>query len=163
MQPHHAYPVPCGKSRGPQYAPMDHRRYPDAYIREILSSVRNIAVVGASPDPARPSHDVMRYLQAQGYRCLPVNPEGGESILGERCHATLAEITEPIEMVDIFRRSEEVGPVVDEAIAIGVKVVWTQLGVRDDAAAARAEAAGLKVVMNRCPKIELMRLGLARV
>ena len=135
--------------------------YSDAYLRDILTSVRTIAVVGASPRPHRPSHGVMRYLQRQGYRALPVNPfAAGDSLLGERCYAALAEIPEPVDMVDIFRRSELAGAAVDDAIAIGAKVVWLQLGVIDAAAAARAEAHGIKVVMDRCPAIEIPRLGL---
>jgi len=138
---------------------IDHNRYSDSYIRGILESVRTIAVVGASPRPDRPSHRVMAFLQRSGYRAIPVNPTAaGETINGERCRGTLSEIDEPVDMVDIFRRSEHAGEAVDEAIAIGAKVVWMQLGVRDDAAAARAEAAGLKVVMNRCPAIERPRL-----
>ena len=138
---------------------MNHDSYSDDYLRGILQSVRTIAVVGASPKSDRPSHGVMRFLQRSGYRVIPVNPTAAaETINGERCRATLAEIGEPIDMVDIFRRSELAGAVVDEAIAIGAKVVWMQLGVRDDEAAARAEKAGLKVVMNRCPAIERPRL-----
>ena len=138
---------------------MNHDFYSDDYLRGILKSVRTIAVVGASPKSDRPSHGVMRFLQRSGYRAIPVNPTAaGETINGERCRASLAEIGEPIDMVDIFRRSEHAGAVVDEAIANGAKVVWMQLGVRDDAAAARAEKAGLKVVMNRCPAIERPRL-----
>ena len=142
---------------------MDHDRYPDAYLRDILTSVRTIAVVGASPKPYRPSHGVMRYLQRQGYRTIPVNPlAAGETILGERCYASLADIPETIDMVDIFRRSALAGAAVDDAIAIGAKVVWMQLGVIDEAAASRAEANGIRVVMDRCPAIEIPRLGLAR-
>lgn len=138
---------------------MNHDFYSDDYLRGILESVRTIAVVGASPKSDRPSHGVMRFLQRSGYRAIPVNPtSAGETINGERCRATLADIGEPVDMVDIFRRSEHAGAVVDEAIAIGAKVVWMQLGVRDDEAAARAEKAGLKVVMNRCPAIERPRL-----
>jgi predicted CoA-binding protein len=140
---------------------MDHESYPDHYLREILTGVRTIAVVGASPRRERPSHGVMAYLQRRGYRMIPVNPNAaGDTINGERCYASLAEVPEPIDMVDVFRRSEAAGGVVDEAIAIGAKVVWMQLGVRDDDAAARAEGRGLKVVMNRCPAIEIPRLGL---
>jgi uncharacterized protein len=140
---------------------MDHSDYTDAYLRDILSSVRTIAVVGASPRPHRPSHGVMRFLQRQGYRAIPVNPNaaGGE-ILGERVYASLADIPEPVDMVDIFRRSELAGAAVDDAIAIGAKAVWLQLDIRDAAAAARAEARGLKMVMDRCPAIEIPRLGL---
>src|SRR5262245_16730668 len=142
---------------------MSHDDYPDAFLREILAEVRTIAVVGASPRPHRPSHGVMRYLQRHGYRAIPVNPEAGvDAILEEKCFAALADIPEPVDMVDIFRRSSRAGEAVDEAIAIGAKVVWMQLGVRDDAAAARAEAQGMKVVMNRCPAIEIPRLGLTR-
>src|SRR5438309_5727296 len=145
---------------------MDHHSYPDAFLRDILTGVRTIAVVGASPRPRRPSHGVMRYLQRFGYRTIPVNPfAAGGTILGERCYASLAEIPAdlvgPIDMVDIFRRSEFAGAAVDEAIAIGAKVVWMQLGVVDPAAASRAEARGVKVVMDRCPAIEIPRLGLA--
>ena len=140
---------------------MDHDNYPDPYLRDILKSVRTIAVVGASPRRERPSHRVMAYLQRRGYRTIPVNPNAADgAINGERCYASLAEVPEAIDMVDVFRRPEAAGGVVDEAIAIGAKVVWMQLGVRDDAAAARAEARGLKVVMNRCPAIEIPRLGL---
>jgi predicted CoA-binding protein len=142
---------------------MNHKDYSDAYLRDILTSVRTIAVVGASPRPHRPSHGVMRYLQRQGYRAIPVNPfVDGDSLLGEHCYAALADIPEPVDLVDIFRRSELAGAAVDDAIAIGAKAVWLQLGVIDAAAAARAEASGLKVVMDRCPAIEIPRLGLRR-
>ncbi len=140
---------------------MDHEHYSDAYLRDILTNVRTIAVVGASPRGGRASHRVMAYLQRRGYRAIPVNPNAaGAVILGEECHAALADIREPVDMVDVFRRSELAGAAVDDAIAIGAKIVWLQLEVRDDAAAARAEAKGLKVVMNRCPAIEIPRLGL---
>ena len=140
---------------------MDHESYPDTFLRNILTTVRTIAVVGASPRRERPSHRVMAYLQRRGYRAIPVNPHAvGTMINGETVYARLADIREPIDMVDVFRRSEFAGGVVDEAIAVGAKVVWMQLDVRDDAAAARAEARGLKVVMNRCPAIEIPRLGL---
>jgi uncharacterized protein len=150
---------------------MNHDTYTDSYLCDVLSPVRTIAVVGASPRPHRPSHGVMRYLQRQGYRAIPVNPfAAGTTILGEICYAALADIpladTGPIDMVDIFRRSAAAGVVVDEAIALGVasgiRAVWMQLGVVDPAAASRAEASGIKVVMNRCPAIEIPRLGLAR-
>ena len=140
---------------------MDHATYSDAYLRDILMSVRTIAVVGASPRRERPSHGVMAYLQRRGYRTIPVNPNAaGSAINGETVYARLAEVPEPIDMVDVFRRTEMAGEAVDQAIAAGAKVVWMQLGVRDDDAAARAEAHGLKVVMNRCPAIEIPRLGL---
>jgi uncharacterized protein len=140
---------------------MDHNDYPDLYLRDILTSVRTIAVVGASPRRERPSHGVMAYLQRRGYRTIPVNPNAaGGKINGETCYARLADVPEPIDMVDVFRRTEMAGGVVDEAIAAGAKVVWMQLGVRDDDVAGRAEAHGLEVVMNRCPAIEIPRLGL---
>ncbi len=132
----------------------------DADIRDILTSVRSIAVVGWSPKPERPSHGVAAYLARRGYRVIPVNPgQAGQTALGETVRATLAEAG-PVDMVDIFRRSEEAGAVVDEAIAVGASVVWMQLGVIDEAAAVRARAAGLRVVMDRCPAIEIPRLGL---
>jgi predicted CoA-binding protein len=142
---------------------MNHDAYPDTYIRSILASVRTIAMVGASPTWNRPSFFAMKYLQEKGYRVIPVNTRvAGDEILGERVYATLAEVPGPIDMVDVFRSSEDAGPIVDEAMSVakdkGIKVIWMQLGVRDDAAAKRAEAAGLKVVMDRCPKIEYGRL-----
>ena len=141
---------------------MDHSDYSDDYLRRILGETRTIAVVGASPRSARPSHGVMAYLQRRGYRTIPVNPfAAGQTINGETCYARLADIPEPIDMVDVFRRTEAVGGVVDEAVAIGARFVWMQLGVRDDAAAARAEARGIAVVMDRCPAIEIPRLGLS--
>ena len=140
---------------------MDHNDYPDPYLRDILTSLRTIAVVGASPRRERPSHGVMAYLQRRGYRTIPVNPNAaGITINGETCYAWLADVLQPIDMVDVFRRTEMAGGAVDEAIAVGAKAVWMQLGVRDDEAAGRAEAHGLKVVMNRCPAIEIPRLGL---
>ena len=144
-------------------SPVDHNHYPDAFLRRVLASVRTIAMVGASPDWNRPSSFAMVYLQHKGYRVIPINARvAGQIINGERCYATLADIprqeTGPIDMVDIFRNSAAAGPIVDEAIAIGAKVVWMQLSVRNDAAATRAEATGLTVIMNRCPKIEWSRL-----
>ena len=137
----------------------DHDHYSDTLLREILRDVRTIAMVGASPDWNRPSFFAMKYLQAKGYRVLPVNPRAaGTTILGEPVLAGLDALPDKPDMVDIFRNSDAAGPITDEAIAIGARVVWMQLGVRNDAAAARAEEAGLRVVMNRCPKIEYMRL-----
>ena len=140
---------------------MRHDAYSDEYLGEVLTSARTIAVLGASPRPDRPSHRVMAFLQRRGYRTIPVNPNAaGEEILGERCYAALAEVPEKIDMVDVFRRSTAVAAAVEEAIAAGAKIVWLQLGLRDDRAAARAEAKGLKIVMNRCPAIEIPRLDL---
>jgi predicted CoA-binding protein len=131
----------------------------DAEIRRILTETRTITLVGASPKPERDSHEVMAFLQSQGYRVIPVNPAcAGQTILGERVRASLAEIEEPIDLVDVFRNSEAAGAVADEAIAAKAKAVWMQLGVINEAAAARARAAGLAVVMDRCPKIEISRL-----
>ena len=140
---------------------MIHDGYDDAYIRDILASVTTIAVVGASANPARPSHHVTEFLVRQGYTVFPVNPGlAGQEIAGRPVYASLAEVPKPFDMVDVFRASDAVGPIVEAAIANGAKVVWMQLGVRNDAAAAAAEAAGLKVVMNRCPAIEIPRLGM---
>ena len=134
--------------------------YSDAKLRRILSTVRTIALVGASANWNRPSYFVMKYLQGKGYRVIPVNPGlAGQDLLGERVYASVRDIPEKIDMVDIFRASDQVSPIVEDAIAVGARVVWMQLGVRNDAAGARAEAAGLEVVMNRCPKIEFGRLG----
>ncbi len=136
----------------------------DAEIKALLEEVRTIALVGASDRPTRPSNGVMSTLQAHGYRVIPVNPQiTGEHIHGEFVFRDLEQLGDPIDMVDIFRRSSEAGAVVDQAIAIGAKAVWLQLGVIDDDAAARAEAAGLKVVMDRCPAIDLPRLGVRRI
>ncbi|MCZ8081319.1 MAG: CoA-binding protein [Fuscovulum sp.] len=135
----------------------------DATIRRVLTETRTIALVGWSPKPDRPSHRVAAFLKAQGYRVIPVNPgQAGQIALGETVRASLAEIGDTVDMVDIFRRSEEAGAVVDEALAVlpGLKAVWMQLGVVDAAAAARAEAAGVTAVMDRCPAIEIPRLGM---
>lgn len=137
----------------------------DAKIARILRRVKTIALVGWSPKADRPSHRVAAYLAGRGYRVIPVNPgQAGEmSGFGEVVRGSLAEVAlevGPVDMVDIFRRSEEVGPVVEEAIATGASVIWMQLGVENAEAAAKAEAAGLEVVMNRCPAIEIPRLGL---
>lgn len=128
-------------------------------VRDVLTSTRVWAVVGCSPDPARDSHRIAALLQAHGYRVIPVNPRESE-ILGERAYASVTDIpaSEGVEVVDVFRRSDQAGAHVDEAIAIGAKAVWLQLGVVDEAAADRAAAAGLQVVMDRCPAIELPRL-----
>ncbi len=140
---------------------MNHDAYANDYIRSILSSVKVVAMVGASANEVRPSFFVLKYLLDRGYRVHPINPGlAGKEILGCRVYGSLAEVPEPIDMVDIFRNSEAAGAIVDEALALPVrpKVVWMQLSVRNDEAAARAEAAGLNVVMDRCPKIELGRL-----
>jgi hypothetical protein len=134
---------------------------PEASIRRVLADARTIALVGASERPERDSHHVMAFLQQRGYRVIPVNPAcAGREILGERVRASLREIGEPVDLVDVFRRSEAAGEVVDEAIAIGARAVWLQLGVIDEAAAARARRAGLDVVMDRCPAIEMPRLAI---
>lgn len=133
----------------------------DAALRRVLTDTRVIALVGASAKPARASHEVMEYLLHRGYRVIPVNPGvAGGMILGQTVVGRLADITETVDLVDIFREESALGGVVDEAIAIKAKAVWMQLGLADDAARARAEAAGLAVVMDRCPKIEIPRLGL---
>ncbi|MBV6488365.1 MAG: CoA-binding protein [Pseudorhodoplanes sp.] len=140
---------------------MNHDTYSDQYIRGILNTVKTIAMVGVSPRENRPSYFAFKYLLERGYRVIPVNPgQAGKDILGQKVYATLADIPEPVDMVDIFRASQFAAAVVDEALALAPRprVIWMQLGVRDDAAAARAEAAGVKVVMNRCPKIEYGRL-----
>lgn len=132
----------------------------DASLPRLLADVRTIAVVGASPNPARPSHEVAAFLAARGYRVFPVNPgHGGGEIAGLKAYASLADVPEPIDMVDVFRASEHVAAVLDEALALDPKpkVFWTQLGVRDDAAAARGRSAGLTVVTDRCPAIVLSR------
>jgi uncharacterized protein len=138
---------------------MQHDTYGDSYLSDILASVKTIALVGASTNWNRPSYFVMKYLQSKGFRVIPVNPGvAGEQLLGETVYARLEDIPDPVDMVDVFRNAEAAGPVTDSAIAIHARIVWMQIGVRNDEAAARAEQAGLKVVMNRCPKIEYMRL-----
>jgi len=133
-------------------------------IAELLANARTIAMVGASDRPGRASYGVMKFLQDKGYRVIPVNPRiTGEHVHGEYVWRELSQIGEPIDIVDIFRKSEEVGPIVDDAIAVGAKAVWMQLDVVNEEAAAKAEAAGLKVVMDHCPKIEFARLGLKPV
>ena len=139
---------------------MRHDQYPDSYIANILASTRVIALVGASPKPNRDSYEVMQFMQRRGYRVIPVNPQAaGEIILGETCVSALADIAEPVDMVDVFRKSEAVPEIVEEAIAIGAKTIWLQLGVVHAEAARRAEASGMMVVMDRCPKIEILRSG----
>jgi predicted CoA-binding protein len=135
--------------------------YSDETLKRILTGVKTIAVVGVSANPVRPSYYVARYLGLKGYRVIPVNPgHAGEALFGETVRGRLAEIDEPVDMVDIFRRSEHVGPVVKEALAAfpGLKVIWMQIGVENPEAAARAEARGVEVIQNRCPKIEYQRL-----
>jgi uncharacterized protein len=136
----------------------------DEDIRELLASAHTIAMVGASDRPGRPSNGVMKFLQDHGYRVIPVNPMiTGEHVHGEYVWRELSQIGEPIDIVDIFRRSDAAGDAVDDAIAAGAKAVWMQIGVVNVEAARRAEAAGLKVVMDRCPKIEIPRLGIAKI
>ena len=134
-------------------------QYSDDLLRHILSSVKTIAMVGASANPARPSNGVMRFLHSRGYRVIPVNPNlAGPTLNGERVYKKLADIGERIDMVDVFRNSEAARAVADEAIAVGAKVLWMQLGVINEAGAARARKAGMTVIMNRCPAIEIPRL-----
>src|SRR5438067_4611985 len=134
--------------------------YSDAQLRSILQRVKTIAMVGASSNWNRPSYFVMKYLQGKGYRVIPVNPGiAGQMLLGETAYASLREIPEPVDMVDVFRPARDAPAIVDDAIAIGAKIVWMQLGIRNDEAASKAEKAGIEVVMNRCPKIEFGRLG----
>ncbi len=151
-----AGPVSAQKPESPLY-------YDDVLIRRILKDVKTIAMAGASPNWVRPSNFAMKYLQGKGYRVIPVNPgHAGKEILGETTYASLGDIPDKFDMVDIFRSSEDAGAIADEAIRLaadkGIKVVWMQLGVRDDDAAERVETAGLTIVMNRCPKIEYARL-----
>jgi len=140
---------------------MTHDAYPDDYIRGILNTVKTIAMVGASEKQNRPSYFAFKYLLERGYRMIPVNPgHAGEIMLGQKIYARLADIPEPVDMVDIFRSSQHALPIVQQALSLKPRprVIWMQLGVRNDEAAALAEANGLKVVMNRCPKIEYGRL-----
>ena len=137
--------------------------YDDAQMRRVLREVRTIAMAGASPNWVRPSNFAMKYLQGKGYRVIPLNPgQAGKEILGELCYASVAEIPDTVDMVDIFRNSEAAGAIVDDVLPIApkkeIKVIWMQLGIRNDNAATRAEAAGLTVIMDRCPKIEYGRL-----
>lgn len=137
--------------------------YPDALIARVLRTVHTIAMIGASPNPARPSYFAMKYLLDKGFEIIPVNPgQAGKEILGRKVYARIADLPAPVDMIDIFRNSAAAGPITDEAIAekqrLGLKVLWMQLGVINEEAAKRAEAAGLTVIMNRCPKIEYGRL-----
>ena len=142
---------------------MSELSYDDAKMRRLLGEVHTIAMVGASPNWVRPSNFAMKYLQSKGYRVIPLNPgQAGKEIHGEPCYASVAEIPDAVDMVDIFRNSEAAGTIVDDVLPIAsekqIKVIWMQLGIRNDNAAARAEAAGLTVIMDRCPKIEYGRL-----
>ena len=140
---------------------MNHDSYPDDYIRRILKGVKTIALVGASNTPARPSWIVTKYLSERGYDVIPINPGlAGKEILGLKVYGSLREVLRPIDMVEVFRNSQAAGPITDEALALEPrpKVIWMQLSVRNDEAAARAEAQGIEVVMNRCPKIEYGRI-----
>lgn len=146
----------CANSRR-----MDHDVYPDSYIRGILSTAKSIAMVGVSANDSRPSYFAFKYLLERRYRMIPVNPGlAGKELLGQRVYKSLADIPEPIDMVDIFRASRYALPIVEEALNLSPRpqVIWMQLGIRNEAAAQLAEAQGLKVVMNRCPKIEYGRL-----
>ena len=142
---------------------MSELSYDDAHMRRILREVRTIAMVGASPNWVRPSNFAMKYLQGKGYKVIPLNPgQAGKEILGEPCYASVAEIPGTVDMIDIFRNSEAAGAVVNDILPIAsekkIRVIWMQLGIRNDNAAARAKAAGLTVIMDRCPKIEYGRL-----
>ena len=140
---------------------MNHDSYPDAYIKDILDTTKSIAMVGASAYWNRPSYFAMKYLQGKGFRVLPVNPRAADQvILGETCVADLDRLERPVDMVDIFRNAEAAGAIVDQALAMPQRprTIWMQLGVRNDEAAERAEREGIRVVMNRCPKIEFARL-----
>ena len=142
---------------------MSELSYDDAHMRRILREVRTIAMVGASPNWVRPSNFAMKYLQGKGYKVIPLNPgQAGKEILGEPCYASVAEIPGTVDMIDIFRNSEAAGAVVNDVLPIAsekkIRVIWMQLGIRNDNAAARAKAAGLTVIMDRCPKIEYGRL-----
>ena len=142
---------------------MAYPNYSDALIAKILRSVKTIAMVGASPNEVRPSYFAMKYLTEKGFKVIPVNPgQAGKEIMGQKVYATVGDLPAPVDMVDIFRNSEAAGPITDEVIAnkerLGIKILWMQLGVINEEAAKRAEAAGLTVIMNRCPKIEYGRL-----
>src|SRR5450759_1379674 len=157
-----SYGAAAERLSGPHgLAPMQHDSYPDSYIRGILNTVKTIAMVGISPKDNRPSYFAFKYLLERGYRIIPVNPgQAGKEILGQTVYAKLSDIPEQVDMVDIFRASEHATPIVQEALTLKPKpqVIWMQLTVRNDQAASLAEQAGMKVVMNRCPKIEYGRL-----
>ena len=143
------------------FDPHRHDSYPDSVIEYVLKSVKTIALVGFSANESRPSFFVTKYLIERGYTLYPINPGlAGQEFFGARVYGSLAEVPAPIDMIDIFRNSDAVGPVTDEALQLVPlpKVIWMQLGVRNDEAAAKAEARGVKVIMNRCPKIEYGRL-----
>ena len=140
---------------------MNHDSYSDAYIREILNTVKTVAMIGASPQNVRPSYFVFKYLSERGYDMIPINPgQVGKSLIGKPFVKSLDDVDRPIDMIDVFRSAEHAMPIVEAALALKTlpKVIWLQLGVRHDEAAAKAEAAGIKVIMNRCPKIEYGRL-----
>jgi predicted CoA-binding protein len=140
---------------------MPHADESPASITDVLKSVKTIALVGASANPMRDSNSVMRFLQTKGYRVIPVNPGlAGQTLHGEKVYGTLSEIPDAIDMVDVFRNSDAAGAVADDAVKIGAKIIWMQLGVINEPAAERARNAGLKVIMNHCPKIEIARRGL---
>ena len=140
-------------------AGVDHNAYRPGYLRGMLERARTIAIIGASPEPWRPSFGITRYLQRVGYRVIPVNPTAlGEPLHGERVYATLQEVPERIDLVNVFRRPDAVGEAVDQAIAVKAPALWMQLGIRNDEACRRAEAAGIQVVMNRCISVEHSRL-----
>jgi predicted CoA-binding protein len=143
----------------PTLVAVDHDAYSPGYLRSILGRAKTVAVIGASPEPWRPSFGVMRYLQRMGYRVIPVNPTAvGETVHGELFHAGLGDVPERVDLVNVFRRPDAVGEAVDQAIAAKAPALWMQLGIRHDAACVRAEAAGIAVVMNRCISVEHARL-----
>jgi predicted CoA-binding protein len=140
---------------------LDHNAYADSYLRGILERVKSIAIVGASDDPARPSYEVMAFLLQRGYRVCAINPKiAGQKLLGAPVYGTLADVPDTIDMVDVFRNNAAVPDLIDEVLGLKLrpKVIWMQLGVRVDEAAHKAEAAGIDIVMDRCPKIEILRL-----
>lgn len=154
---------PLKQSRPTKAMSINHETYDDAYLNQILTDVQTIALVGASNKTERPSNEVLKYLIDKGYRVFPINPGlAGQEIAGQKVYANITDIDHPIDMIDIFRKSEAVEAIVDEALELKPqpKVIWMQLDVRDEKSAKKAEAQGIKVVMNKCPKIEYERLGL---